>query len=307
MRMIHVILAGWMLITVSNTCLGKEWRGITPLKSSRADVERLFGRPMGPLPTYYLPDNTVTFWYSRCRCGDKCKDDDWNVPVDTVTSIRVGLKGINRLADLRLDLTKFKKGPGDYDVPGSFVYSNAEEGFAIEGGGDHVSALIYGPRAKDDYLRCRRDSRPLQMKGHEWRGIVPLKSNRADVERLLGPSTGDPPRYYLPENTVYFQYAKCRCGEKCKNDDWNVSPDTVISIMVGMKGVVTLADLKIDLTDFKKWPGDEDVPGSFIYKNDEDGFVIRGGGDYVSSLTYFPPAKDDHLRCPRAPTMSPHQ
>ena len=47
MRIIHIILAGWMLVTVSNTCRGKDWRGITPLKSSRADVERLLGRPTG--------------------------------------------------------------------------------------------------------------------------------------------------------------------------------------------------------------------------------------------------------------------
>jgi hypothetical protein len=179
MRIIHVILAGWILITVNHTCLGKDWRGIIPLKSTRADVERLFGRPTGPLPTYYLSDSTVTFWYSHCQCGDKCKDDDWNVPVDTVVSISVDLKGVVRLADLGLDLTQFKKLPGDDDVPASFVYTNAKEGFAIEGGGEYASTLIYGPRAEDDHLRCRHNSAPSQTEAKEGRGAVPLHSKRA--------------------------------------------------------------------------------------------------------------------------------
>jgi hypothetical protein len=138
----------------------------------------------------------------------------------------------------------------------------------------------------------------------EWRGIVPLKSTRADVERLLGPSEGDPPRYYLPEHTVYFQYSSCNCGDKSKTDEWNVPPDTVIFIRVGMKGVVKLVDLNIDLANFKKSPGAEDMVGSFVYKNDEEGFAIEGGGDYVSALIYGPRAQDDHLRCDYKPSTT---
>jgi len=51
-----------------------------------------------------------------------------------------------------------------------------------------------------------------------------------------------------------------------------------------MKGVVRLADLNIDLTNFKKQPGDEDVPGHFYYENEEEGLAIDTGGGYVSAL-----------------------
>jgi hypothetical protein len=141
MNMIHVILAGWFLMTASNNCFGNEWRGIVPLKSSRADVERLLGPPSGPLATYYLPDVTVDFWYSNCRCGDKCKDDNWNVPPDTVTGIYVDVKGIVRLTDLGLDLSQFKKSRLADDVPGSFIYDNAKEGFTIEGGDEYAKRV----------------------------------------------------------------------------------------------------------------------------------------------------------------------
>ena len=85
------------------------------------------------------------------------------MPLDTLISIRVGLKGVVKLADLKIDLTNFEKlSPLAQDVPGSFLYSNRDDGFAIEGGGDYVSALIYGPQAKDDHLRCSH--RPSSMK-----------------------------------------------------------------------------------------------------------------------------------------------
>lgn len=131
-----------------------------------------------------------------------------------------------------------------------------------------------------------------------WRGIVPLKSTRAEVERLLGPSTGEPPTYYLPENTVYIQYSKCRCGDKCKDDDWNVAPGTVTLIRVEVKGLVKLADLKLDLTHFKRQPGDDDLPDHFYYVNKKEGFSIEVGRGYVGSYIYEPPAKDNYRHCP---------
>ncbi|MDQ3802632.1 MAG: hypothetical protein M3416_02095 [Acidobacteriota bacterium] len=40
--------------------------------------------------------------------------------------------------------------------------------------------------------------------GKEWRGIVPLKSTRADVERLLGPNDENgSTKYELPDAVVY--------------------------------------------------------------------------------------------------------
>jgi len=45
MRTLHVIFATWIILTMSNNCDAKAWRGIVPLKSTRADVERLLGTP----------------------------------------------------------------------------------------------------------------------------------------------------------------------------------------------------------------------------------------------------------------------
>ena len=302
MRIIHVVLAGWMLITVSNTCFGKEWRGITPLKSSRADVERLLGRPTGPLPTYYLSDVTVTFWYSRCRCGEKSEDDCWNVPVDTVVSIYVTLKGVNRLADLGLDLTRFKKTQGDYDVPGSFRYSNAEEGFGLEGGEEYVNALIYGPRTKDERLRCPRDSPPLKTKGNEWRGIVPLHSTRADVEKLLGPAKPSKQTemsdYETENEEVTVLYAS---GPPCSNNGfrmWKVPHDTVVGIIIHPKKELLLANLNLDDRQYKKTDSQGHGPPYFYYTNEQEGHQYEVTQGRIMSIVYTGTAKDKNdLRC----------
>ncbi|SRR5258706_10501519 len=158
MRFLQLVFAAFVVLTITNHCTAKAWRGIVPLKSTRVDVERLLGPPTGDLPTYYLSDSTVDFQYAKCRCGDKCKMDGWNVPPDTVTVIRVGMKGVVKLADLKINLTHFKRWQSDEDVPGSYIYKNEEDGFAIEVGGEYVSALIYTAREADDRLRCPRKS-----------------------------------------------------------------------------------------------------------------------------------------------------
>jgi hypothetical protein len=183
MRTLHIIFATWIFLTVADSCNAKAWRGIVPLKSTRADVERLLGPSTGVLPRYYLSDSTVDFKYATCRCGDKCENNDWNVPLGTVTVIRVGLKGVVKIADLRIDLSKFKKEAGDPDVPGHFYYVNEGEGFAIDTGGDYVSALIYGPRAKDDYLRCRHNSsQPKKHKPNCYSMLTFCDSSSALIE-----------------------------------------------------------------------------------------------------------------------------
>lgn len=145
----------------------KEWRGIVPLKSTRADVERLLGpQPENVLRRYELPHEFVSVEYADRPCNARNPDGwpepppGWNVPPGTVIAIRVELKEPASLASLGLDLTKFQKGRGDADVPQHHYYFNEEEGFNLEvfdyGGdiGQMVKGYIHGPRASEAHLRC---------------------------------------------------------------------------------------------------------------------------------------------------------
>ena len=55
------------------------------------------------------------------------------------------------------------------------------------------------------FALCLYCAKLVQAK--EWRGIVPLKSTRADVERLLGKPNGLG-RYEFDNERAYIDYAK---------------------------------------------------------------------------------------------------
>lgn len=164
----HIKYINCLLIIccLSFTCFAKEWRGIIPLKSTRADVEKLLGTPSEDHPARYdLPDEIVYVEYVEHPCnhtnppGWPVPPLGWNVPVNTVIDIVITLKKPIPLNSLTVNLSDFKKVRGD-DVPQHSSYNNEEEGFSIEvledGGSENANVweYIYGPRAKDSYLRC---------------------------------------------------------------------------------------------------------------------------------------------------------
>ena len=143
-----------------------------------------------------------------------------------------------------------------------------------------------------------------------YRGIVPLKSTRPDVERMLGvPVDASNPSYRLADKTVSIEYSKYGCTPPPRVEGWpappvegwNVPPDTVLVVRVTMRKQVTLKSLKLDLKRFTKERGDSDVPSSLRYVDHEKGLTIELNGDpkneTVRALIYEPEAKYNHLRC----------
>jgi hypothetical protein len=140
----------------------KEWCGITPLKSTRTDVERILGTPSRErLPAYYLPDEIVYIEYAaNPGCRMRLPTQNWNVPEDTVTGITRLLKKRMPLKSLQIDLAKFKKLKSDADVEGHFYYTNEDEGFTVifesmpDSKEEFVTGYIYAPKAEDKALKC---------------------------------------------------------------------------------------------------------------------------------------------------------
>jgi hypothetical protein len=135
----------------------------------------------------------------------------------------------------------------------------------------------------------------------EWRGIVPMHSTRADVERLLGPLPKDYYAYNLPNERVVFEFAEQPCNGK-DDSRWDVPSGTVTVIAVIPKALLKLEDLNLDLSKFKKRPGGSDTPDLFYYANEDEGFSISVGNGIVSEFIYSATSKDEHLRCPGPPT-----
>jgi hypothetical protein len=165
MKLILTITA-CLLLGAASDVAAAGWRGIVPLHSTSADVERVLGPParvwMG-IYFYEFEKETVKFFFSKGACGTE--SSGWDVPRDTVVAISVSPKP-NRLqfADLRLEESKFKK-ERDREVGDVYHYINEEEGVTYEvdmSYDDAVTLISYYPAAKDAGLRCppRRTTAP---------------------------------------------------------------------------------------------------------------------------------------------------
>lgn len=134
-----------------------------------------------------------------------------------------------------------------------------------------------------------------------WRGIVPLHSTRADVERLLGPPTEKLSEYsalYRTENeTLMVNYAQgLPCGIGEKYSQWRVPRDTVESIYITPNMGSPLSQLSIDESKYKKRSGGHRADDIY-YINDENGESLRVFQNQVMEITYSPAASDENLRC----------
>jgi hypothetical protein len=139
----------------------------------------------------------------------------------------------------------------------------------------------------------------VEAKG--WRGIVPLHSTRADVEKLLGPPTerlaGNSDFYRTENETLIITYAgglPCGIGEKYSQ--WRVPRDTVESIYITPGRVLPLSQLSINESKYKKRSGGH-RPEDIYYINEQDGESLRVFMNEVMDITYSPAASDEHLRC----------
>src|SRR5262245_29976199 len=128
-----------------------------------------------------------------------------------------------------------------------------------------------------------------------WRGIVPLHSTRADVERLLGPGTNECRcGYYRYDFNAFFSYSTGDC-EKAGSGGWNVPPDTVLSMTVHLFPNPQLADLGLDESKFKK---SQSIGDLMYYVDAEQGLSLEIYQGRVQGLTYFGTKADESLRCP---------
>jgi hypothetical protein len=141
-----------------------------------------------------------------------------------------------------------------------------------------------------------------------WRGIVPLHSTRAEVERLLGApkeSRGVASTYDTKNERVNVSYSDGVC-KKGNSDDWNVPRDTVVSFTVHPNSKLLVDDLNLDKTKYEK-QRDPHLEGIVYYINREEGVfidvrILDGGVEDVDNITYESAATDDHLRCPGTPS-----
>ncbi|HET6976531.1 MAG TPA: hypothetical protein VFI24_09435 [Pyrinomonadaceae bacterium] len=147
-----------LLLLVCTSAKARSWRGIEPLHSTRADVERLLGSKVvrcgGSACIYELAEEIAFILYaSDSSCKNDSAESAWKVPVGTVIEIGIHFKRDKPISELEFDLTKFEK-VEDKHIRGLVYFVNADEGLRVEAGLSTVRGVTYFQSSKDSYLRC---------------------------------------------------------------------------------------------------------------------------------------------------------
>lgn len=146
-----------MVLIAATSVAAKDWRGILPMYSTRADVEALLGPP--PVPAgryalskgrsiYFLDEGEVYITFAEQEfTGRECLS---TVPAGTVLTIRITPKAELPFASLNIDARQFKK--FDASEPSGSGYEgfvNEQEGFVFRVFKGNVEQMVYGPSAAD--------------------------------------------------------------------------------------------------------------------------------------------------------------
>jgi hypothetical protein len=134
-----------------------------------------------------------------------------------------------------------------------------------------------------------------------WRGIVPLRSKRPEVRKLLGKpiigSDGALELYEKPEGRIQVRYAMKRCEQGLPADwgNWKVARDTVVNISITLRDEIPVADLKIRNLEKYKWYTGES--GATYYHNKRSGVEYQVQDGMVTAIAYGPTIGDRALLC----------
>jgi hypothetical protein len=129
------------------------WNNITPLRSTRIDVEKLLGKSKEDkcFRCYYrTTKEAISVTYSEGKCKE-----GWEVPTDTVLSIDVSseLDSGKSFKELKLDKSKFYVTVG-HSFDGT--WTNAEQGLQYDFSNIELKLrqIRYIPKKSDNHLRC---------------------------------------------------------------------------------------------------------------------------------------------------------
>jgi hypothetical protein len=139
----------------------------------------------------------------------------------------------------------------------------------------------------------------IEVATNSWRGLIPIRSNRDQVEKLLGKPKRSVESKFTYENEgerVVVQYADALCEL-----GWDVPKDTVISIEVYPRKSISLEELHLDPKKYMRFQWGH--PRNWVdYINKAEGIWVHAvisdsKRAEVFYFEYLPTPKDDSRRC----------
>lgn len=143
---------------------------------------------------------------------------------------------------------------------------------------------------------------PAYPQDNAWNGVIPLKSTRADVEKIFGKPNTDSvgtfaATYQTASGRIFVLYSTGPCSLK-PSHGWNVPALVVISMSVYPTPEPDFEESKIDNTKFVKRP-DPEILSEVAYTNEKDGVsvTVNSWDQVITSYRYFPASKYNKLKC----------
>jgi hypothetical protein len=141
-----------------------------------------------------------------------------------------------------------------------------------------------------------------QTPTNSWSGLVPLRSTREEVEKLLGQSKMSHGFTYIYENEnerVDVLYSAGPC-ELSGVERWNVPKDVVIWMEVIPRKRILIKDLQLDPKKYGRFQHSH--PDNWVdYWNKEEGVIVHSiiwvKAEELFFFEYRPTTKDATFRC----------
>jgi hypothetical protein len=139
--------------------LQQNWHGLTPLHSTRTEVEKLLGSPIDSDKTlfiYKLQQDQIHVWYSSGPCD--VGSGNWKVDKDVVILLRIFPRNLE-LADIKFDQSAYTRMKLFH--PSNWVrYINRSAGISINTielapDFEEVQSIDYRAKESDQALQCK--------------------------------------------------------------------------------------------------------------------------------------------------------
>lgn len=162
------------LLLAPQVCIGKTWRGITPLISTRLDVERILGNPVLDRNVYDTPEGRAIIYYSDGKPCEEGLPGLGNIPEGVVTEIYITLADRRKISDV-LDPAKYTRVRAAHTQ--HIYYFDEEEGIRY--------TEIFGEVESVSYFGKRKDKQAFSCGEFKYAAPVPANPD---------PSLSDQPR-----------------------------------------------------------------------------------------------------------------
>ena len=131
----------------------------------------------------------------------------------------------------------------------------------------------------------------------EWRGIVPMRSTRDDVVRILGAAAKDDKTraaYNLDKEEVLILYSGISF---CGPETTGIPNATVLLIQVKPREKTLINTLQLNKKNLREFAASADDPTWKGLIDEDDGIMVRSFKDQIDTMFYLPTSAD-RGRCP---------